>query len=69
LKQLQYSIQDIYPSWKNGRNQYSQALFQLAGVGTALAVSIISGFITGLPKLLFAKHVDLFAHFNKRDLS
>jgi len=42
------SIQDIYPAWKNGRNQYTQALYQLAGVGTALGVAIISGFITGL---------------------
>ncbi|KAH7720380.1 CBN-RHR-1 protein [Aphelenchoides avenae] len=47
------SLATIYPAFKTapdgaGRNQMTQALFQLAGLGAALASSIITGALTGL---------------------
>jgi len=42
------SIGDIFPERANGRSAESQALYQLAALGTTLGISIVGGLITGL---------------------
>lgn len=52
IPEQNFSLVTIYPAFKTapggeGRNQTTQALFQLAGLGAALASSIITGALTG----------------------